>query len=83
MFAAQKDAKEAPLGAVPPYLRDISYGDDKRKAERKNYLYPHDFGGWVKQQYLPDELKDRVYYTPGENGFEREIKRIRKEKGME
>ena len=83
MFAAQKDAKEAPLGAVPPYLRDISYGDDKRKAERKNYLYPHDFGGWVKQQYLPDELKDRVYYTPSENGFERDVRRIRKEKGME
>ena len=83
MFAAQKDVKTAPLGAVPPYLRDNSYGDDKRKAESKRYLYPHDFGGWVKQQYLPDPVKDRVYYTPSENGYEKEVRRIRKEKGME
>ena len=83
MFAAQKDVKTAPLGAVPPYLRDNSYGDAKRKAASKDYLYPHDFGGWVRQQYLPDPVKDRVYYTPTDNGYEREVKRIRKEKGME
>ena len=83
MFAAQKDVKTAPLGAVPLYLRDNSYGDDKRKAESKRYLYPHDFGGWVKQQYLPDPVKDRVYYTPSENGYEKEVRRIRREKGME
>ena len=83
MFAAQKDAKEAPLGAVPPYLRDISYGTTSARRSGRTTSTPHDFGGWVKQQYLPDELKDRVYYTPSENGFEREVRRIRKEKGME
>ena len=83
MFAAKKDARENRDDAVPAYLRDVSYAGREGKAEREKYLYPHDFGGWVRQQYLPDELKDRVYYTPSENGFEREIKRIRKEKGME
>ena len=34
------------------------------------YLYPHDFGGYVEQQYLPDSLTDRVYYRPGPNGEE-------------
>ena len=37
------------------------------------YKYPHNYGGYVKQQYLPDSLKDRRYYTPLNNG---------KEKGM-
>lgn len=31
---------------------------------------PHDFGGWVEQQYLPDELRDRVYYHFGQNKTE-------------
>lgn len=83
MFAAQKDARENRDDAVPAYLRDVSYGSREMKAAREGYLYPHDFGGWVKQQYLPDSLKDRVYYRPTDNGFERQVKRIRKEKGMD
>ncbi len=57
--------------SVPIYLQDPNYkGEDKIGG----YLYPHDFGGYVKQQYLPDELKDEVFYTPTENGFEKTIK---------
>ena len=52
------------------------------KAQSAKYLYPHNFGGYVEQQYLPDSLKDRVYYRPKDVGFESEVKRIRKEKGM-
>ena len=37
----------------------------------QGYLYPHDFpGGYVEQQYLPDELKNRIFYEPGNNGYE-------------
>ena len=32
--------------------------------EKHKYLYPHDFGGWVKQQYLPDAAKGEKYYFP-------------------
>lgn len=83
MLAAKADAIEHKDDAVPPYLKDTSYGSREAKAEKKKYLFPHSFGGWVKQQYLPDTLKDRVYYVPSDNGFEAEVKRIRREKGME
>lgn len=63
---AMKDAKEVRDDNVPPYLKNNS-------KDSKNYKYPHDFGGYVKQQYLPDSLKDRVYYIPSENGKEKNI----------
>ena len=67
---------------VPPYLKDNTLGDAKTKAQSAKYKYPHDYGGYVPQQYLPDSLKDRVYYRPTDNGFERRVKEIRREKGM-
>ena len=81
MFAAQKDARENRDDAVPAYLRDVSYGSREMKAQHEKYLYPHDFGGWVPQQYLPDSLRDRVYYRPTENGFEKQVKKTREQKG--
>ena len=83
MFAAKKDARENRDDAVPAYLRDVSYAGREGKAEREKYLYPHDFGGWVRQQYLPDSLKDRVYYEPTENGYEATVREVRRKKGME
>ena len=38
----------------------------------KGYKYPHDYGGYVEQQYLPDKLKGKVYYNPKNNGYENE-----------
>ena len=83
MFAAQKDARENRDDRVPAYLRDVSYGNREMKDARAKYLYPHDFGGWVRQQYLPDSLKDRTYYRPTDNGFEKTVKQVRKNKGMD
>jgi putative ATPase len=80
--AAKRDAREVrDDDGVPPYLKDNSYGDKKAKAESAKYKYPHDYGGYVEQQYLPDSLKDRIYYVPKDIGYEKEVKRIRKEKG--
>ncbi|MBO4989017.1 MAG: replication-associated recombination protein A [Clostridia bacterium] len=81
--AARRDAIERKDDSVPPYLKDNSFGDKAAKAQSANYKYPHNYGGYVKQQYLPDSLKDRVYYTPKDVGFEREVKKIRREKGMD
>ncbi len=83
MSAAKKDAREVRDDeGVPPYLKDNAFGDKQTKAQSAEYKYPHDFaGGWVKQQYLPDKLKDRVYYTPSDYGFERTVKQNRKDKG--
>ena len=80
MYAAQDDAKEARDDAIPPYLRDVSYKSKEEKAEKVNYKYPHDYGGYVRQQYLPDSLKDRRYYVPSDNGKEAEIKAFQKRK---
>ncbi len=62
--------------SVPLYLRDPNYKGVDEKVS--GYKYPHDYGGWVKQQYLPDELKDEVFYSPTENGFEKTIKERQK-----
>ncbi len=63
---AKQDALENKDDNVPKYLVN-------NHPQKKNYKYPHDFGGFVKQQYLPNSLKDRVYYTPSENGREKNI----------
>ena len=81
MYAAIADAKEVRDDNVPPYLKDNSYGSKQDKANSQNYKYPHNYGGYVEQQYLPDSLKDKVYYVPGANGYENEVKEIRKRKG--
>lgn len=81
MFAAQDDARTVRDDAVPPYLKDNSYGSKEDKAQSLNYKYPHNYGGYVEQQYLPDSLKDRVYYKPSNNGYEPEVKKIRERKG--
>ena len=73
LYSAEKAVKTIKHETVPLYLRDPSYkGKDEVVS---GYKYPHDFGGWVEQQYLPDELKDAKFYEPTENGFEAEIKR--------
>jgi putative ATPase len=47
-----------------------------KEAEKiPDYQYAHDYpGNYVSQQYLPDEVKDRIYYRPTENGAEKKIK---------
>jgi putative ATPase len=81
MYAAVADAKEARDDRIPPYLKDNSYGSKEDKAQSARYKYPHNYGGYVEQQYLPDSLKDKVYYTPSGNGYEKEVAEIRKRKG--
>lgn len=80
--AAMHDAtKVRDDDGVPPYLKDNTFGTKEDKAQSKKYKYPHDFGGYIEQQYLPDKLKDRVYYVPSDNGYEKTVKEIRRQKG--
>ena len=81
MYAAVEDARNVRDDNIPPYLKDGSKVSPEDKAKCSQYKFPHDYGGYVEQQYLPDSLKDRVYYTPGNNGYENEVKEIRKRKG--
>ncbi|MBR7186871.1 MAG: replication-associated recombination protein A [Clostridia bacterium] len=81
MDAARADAKNNRDDDIPRYLRDSSYASKEMKAASKGYKYPHNYGGYVEQQYLPDSLKDRVYYTPSDRGYEKTVQEIRKNKG--
>lgn len=72
--AAIADVKRGSFGLVPKHLRDAHYPGAKRMGHGKGYRYPHsDPRGVSQQQYLPDELVDRVYYSPTQHGNEREI----------
>ncbi len=81
MYAAKADARSVRDDTVPPYLKDNSFGGKEDKANSKLYKYPHNFGGYVEQQYLPDSLKSKVYYVPTGRGYEQEVLEIRSRKG--
>ena len=81
MYSAGDDAEKIKDDNVPAHLKNYEFASKEDKKHKANYKYPHDFGGYVDQQYLPDSLKDKVYYTPKNNGYENVIKEIRKRKG--
>jgi putative ATPase len=69
---ALADVENVQIKALPSHLRDAGKGNKLGHGE--GYKYAHDFAGhYVRQQYLPDELKGRVYYRPSENGVEKKI----------
>lgn len=79
---AISDIKEEGKSTIPIYLRDKNNPANK---SHEKYLYPHDYeNSYVKQDYLPYELKDKKYYKPKNIGYEKEIidyfKKIGKEK---
>ncbi len=69
--SAMKAVEEHPLEPPPPAMRDAHYEGAERLGAGVGYLYPHDYPGhWVEQQYLPDNLKDAVFYSPSSQGQE-------------
>ncbi len=69
--AVIETVKRSGENAVPHYLRERSY--PSVLDDGSQYIYPHDLGGYAKQQYLPDSLKDMRFYNPTQNGKEKEI----------
>jgi putative ATPase len=64
---AGQDVRERGNLRPPKPLRDASYAGAAKLGHGQGYRYPHDYpGGWVEQQYLPDELLGTVYYEPSE-----------------
>ena len=70
--AAMEDLHRRQIDDVPPHLKDSHYSGAAKLGFGQSYKYPHAYGGYVKQQYLPDNLyKEGVkYYKPTENGSE-------------
>ncbi len=70
------DIKTIKIDSPPPHLMDAHYKGAKARGFGIDYKYPHDHGGYVKQQYLPDNLhaEEKVYYQPSGNGKEKQIR---------
>jgi putative ATPase len=70
MAEVERRGNEAP----PAHLRDANYRGAKNLGHGQGYKYPHAFGGWVEQQYLPDALRGATYFT-AQRGVELELAR--------
>lgn len=69
---ALSDLRKKKIDDVPNHLKDSHYAGAKGLGRGVDYKYPHDYGGYVKQQYLPDNLyREKIrYYEPTGNGHE-------------
>ena len=68
--AALNDIRKSNTGNVPEHIR----------IHTTTYKYPHDYPKyWVKQQYLPDNIKDKRYYKPKRNNYENNLNKINEE----
>ncbi|MBR0538062.1 MAG: replication-associated recombination protein A, partial [Clostridia bacterium] len=71
---AWADVRAGRTGPIPRELQNV-HADGTGFEREQGYLYPHDFPNhWVRQQYLPDAVKDKVYYRPGDNKNEQAAK---------
>ena len=69
--AAIADLQKYGSPEFPRHLQNKHFDGEGAKIKGQHYLYPHDFPNhWVEQQYLPDILKDKVYYEYGDNKTE-------------
>ena len=64
--SVESDVKNIKDDNVPNHLKNHPVSD-----KQEPYKYPHNYGGYVKQQYLPDKLKNKIYYVPSQNGKEK------------
>lgn len=71
MDAALEDVRNGAVGDFPRHLQNKHCDGEDAEIKGQHYLYPHDYPNhYVKQQYLPDNLKDKVYYHFGDNKLE-------------
>ena len=67
--------KQTMTAPVPVHLQDSHYKGSEKLGHGLGYLYAHNYPNhYVEQQYLPDALKDEVFYEPTEIGYEKQIK---------
>ncbi len=72
---AMADIESGKAGGFPRHLQNKHYDGEDAKIKGQFYLYPHDYPDhWVRQQYLPDGVKNAVYYEPGNNKNEQAYK---------
>ena len=69
---ALNDVESGKIYPIPNHIKDNNYKSSV-KLNHKGYKYPHDYGGYVDQQYLPNELKNKKYYKSLKNGIEEKL----------
>lgn len=75
-LAAAREVRNGGVRPVPLHLRNASTRMQKDWGYGRDYKYPHNYPqGWVKQDYLPEELRGRRFYAPRSNGREEELSR--------
>ena len=73
--AALADLKKGETGDIPAHLKDAHYPGAEKLGHGESYQFPHDFPNhYVPQQYLPSEIRDKVYYEYGQNKMEQAAK---------
>lgn len=73
--AAMSDIEKGIGGNIPRQLQNKHFDGEDAEVKGQNYKYPHDYPNhYVKQQYLPNELKDRHYYEFGDNKTEQKYR---------
>ncbi len=73
--AAMADIQNSDTGDVPLHLKDSHYGGAAKMGRGLTYQYPHSYPNhYVKQQYLPNNIKNKVYYEGGSNKNEQAIR---------
>ena len=73
--AAMADVKKGNFGPIPRTLQNKHYDGEDAEVKGQHYIYPHPYPNhWVDQQYLPDKIKDAVYYNYGNNKNEQKFK---------
>jgi putative ATPase len=75
VFAALDVVNSGKGGSVPRHLQNKHFDGADNNNPGQFYKYPHSYPNhWVDQQYLPDELKNMTFYTPGDNKTEQKFK---------
>ena len=69
--SALEDLDNINCGDIPEHLKDAHYSGAKNLGHGIEYKYPHNYNNhWIKQQYLPNEIKDKIYYNKSNNKIE-------------
>jgi putative ATPase len=71
--AAMSDIERGMIGEIPRHLQNKHFDGQDAVTYGQNYKYPHDYpNGYIKQQYLPDVVRNKKYYQHGKNRFEQQ-----------
>lgn len=75
--SALEDVRKGLGGEIPMHLRDAHYKGASVMGHGVGYKYPHDYpNSWVNQQYLPNDLVDKKYFSPKQNGQEKYFSKV-------